>query len=189
MTFFNRLLGVGGSTGTLTLNGSLTLQHGSTTAISVNKTTSVANSKAVGLTSVTAAGSLVVNATGNALAAGDAIPVFVSTGTYGGNFASVTPSTPGAGLSWDTSTIGSDGTLRVISNGPATNPTNIVWSASGNNLTLSWPADHQGWTLQAQTNSLTGTWFTVPGSSATNQMIIPIDRANLDVFYRMILNP
>ena len=57
--------------------------------------------------------------TGNPLAAGDAIPIFNSTGTYGGSFTSVTPSTPGTGLSWDTSTIGSDGTLRVISNGPS----------------------------------------------------------------------
>ena len=40
-------------------------------------------------------------------------------------------------------------------------------------LTLSWPADHTGWRLQAQTNNPTtglGTnWFDVPGSA----MIIP----------------
>jgi autotransporter-associated beta strand protein len=181
--------GIAGSTDSLTLSGNLTLQSGSTTAVSVNKTTSVANSKVVGLASVTAAGSLVVNASGNALAGGDAIQIFSSTGTYGGNFTSVTPATPGTGLAWDTSTIPNDGTLRVLSTGPAINPTNIVFSASGHNLTLSWPTDHKGWTLQAQTNSLTGTWFTVPGSSSTNLLIIPIDPANTEVFYRMILNP
>ena len=41
-------------------------------------------------------------------------------------------------------------------------------------LQFSWPADHTGWQLQAQTNNLTsglGTnWVNVPGSMQTNQM-------------------
>jgi len=53
-------------------------------------------------------------------------------------------------------------------------PTNIVTSVSGNQLTLMWPLDHTGWTLQSQTNSaavgLGATWYDVTGSTATNQM-------------------
>ncbi|HXI72120.1 MAG TPA: Ig-like domain-containing protein [Verrucomicrobiae bacterium] len=68
-------------------------------------------------------------------------------------------------------------------------PTNIVTSISGNQLTLSWPADHTGWKLQTQTNDLstgiTATWYDVAGSAATNQMTFTIDPASPSVFYRM----
>lgn len=71
------------------------------------------------------------------------------------------------------------------------NPTNIVFSVTGNNQAkLLWPADHTGWTLQAQTNRVSvglGTnWVNVGGSSTTNQVIIPISLTNGCVFYRLI---
>ncbi len=76
-----------------------------------------------------------------------------------------------------------------VSNGVNTNPTNIVFSVSGNQLTLSWPADHTGWLLQAQTNSLStglGTnWGNIAGSSSTNQINVPINTVNGSVFYRL----
>ncbi len=76
----------------------------------------------------------------------------------------------------------------------SSNPTNIVFSATPNHqLTLSWPADHLGWTLQAQTNSLSvglGTnWVNVSGSSTTNLLIVPINLTNGSVFYRLIYSP
>jgi fibronectin type 3 domain-containing protein len=85
----------------------------------------------------------------------------------------------------DANYYGSATNTLVIVNSINTTPTNIVSSVSGDQLTLSWPADHTGWTLQAQTNSLTGTWYDVEGSAATNQIIITIDPANPAVFYRM----
>jgi hypothetical protein len=70
------------------------------------------------------------------------------------------------------------------------NPTNILYSVNGNQLTLSWPADHTGWRLQAQTNNvsvgLTTNWFDVSGTSATNQVVVPLTATNGSVFYRMI---
>ena len=67
----------------------------------------------------------------------------------------------------------------------ADNPTNIMVNVSTNTLTIAWPADHLGWILQAQTNGLsTGQWFDVPGSDATNAVVIPINPANTSVFYR-----
>lgn len=63
----------------------------------------------------------------------------------------------------------------------------------GGNLQLSWPADHKGWRLQAQTNSLatglnaaSGAWTTVAGSTATNQVSLPINPVNGNVFFRLI---
>lgn len=74
-----------------------------------------------------------------------------------------------------------------------TSPTNIVFSASTGNLTLSWPLDHTGWTLQAQTNDLSvglsTNWVDVPNSSATNQTTVPMDSTNGSVFYRLIYRP
>ena len=70
----------------------------------------------------------------------------------------------------------------------ATNPTNITVSVSGNTLTLSWPADHLGWILQSQTNSLStglGTnWVDVAGSAAVTSTNIIMNPALPTVFYR-----
>jgi hypothetical protein len=73
---------------------------------------------------------------------------------------------------------------------PNTVATNIAaLNSGGTNLTLSWPADHTGWRLEIQTNTLAkgiGTnWATFTGSSATNQEIIAIVRTNNTVFFRM----
>ena len=69
-------------------------------------------------------------------------------------------------------------------------PTNIVASVSGNTLTLTWPTDHTGWKLQAQTNSLgsgLGTnWVTIPGTAAANTYNATLNPANGTVFYRMV---
>ncbi len=69
-------------------------------------------------------------------------------------------------------------------------PTNITTTVSGSTLTLSWPADHLGWHLQIQTNSLAdgfGTnWVTLPGSDTVTSTNMTIDPANGSVFYRMV---
>jgi hypothetical protein len=57
-------------------------------------------------------------------------------------------------------------------------------------LQFSWPADHTGWQLQAQTNNLgTGlgtNWVNVPGSMQTNQMAMPLNTTNGAVFFRLV---
>ncbi len=71
----------------------------------------------------------------------------------------------------------------------ASYPTNIAVSVSGGNVTISWPASHLGWILQAQTNSLsTGlsdNWVDVPGSASVTQAVIPANPSNPAVFYRL----
>jgi hypothetical protein len=61
---------------------------------------------------------------------------------------------------------------------------------SGGNLTLSWPADHIGWQLQAQTNTvavgLSSNWSNVAGSTTVDQMTVPVNPANGTVFYRLV---
>ena len=85
----------------------------------------------------------------------------------------------------DATYYGSATNSLVVVNAINTAPTNLVTSVSGDQLTLSWPADHTGWTLQAQTNGLTGAWYDLPGSAATNAITITVDPANPMIFFRM----
>jgi hypothetical protein len=82
-------------------------------------------------------------------------------------------------------------TLTVDARQTNTAPTNLTVSLAGNtNFNVSWPGDHTGWQLEAQTNSLqTGlstNWVIVPGSDLTNQMTFPVGFANSAVFYRLM---
>lgn len=180
-------------TATLTVRGNLTLQSGSTNVFKYNKTTGLAADRVAGLTSVNYGGTLVVNALAGsgALAGGDALVLFSAT-NYSGSFASIIPSAPGPGTVWDTSTLLTDGTLRVLSTVNLA-PTNIVYGVSGSTLTLSWPADHTGWSLMAQTNNLSGgvstnasDWGKVAASSTTNRVDIPINMNTAAAFYRLV---
>ncbi len=78
----------------------------------------------------------------------------------------------------------------VIATPVATNAVSLMYGWTDNSLTLGWPADHKGWQLQAQTNTMgsgLGTnWVDVSGSKDTNQIMLPIDAANSSVFYRLI---
>ena len=71
----------------------------------------------------------------------------------------------------------------------ATNPTNLTATVSGGNLVLSWPADHLGWHLQVQTNSLTtglgANWVDVPNTDSVNAVTNAVNAANAAVFYRI----
>jgi hypothetical protein len=105
-------------------------------------------------------------------------------------FASVTLPAISSPLLW-TNKLAVDGTLAVLGILVNTNATNIAVVVSpGNTLALSWPADHTGWQLQAQTNApgagLGPTWVDVANSSGTNQVSLPIDPANGSVFFRLI---
>ena len=81
--------------------------------------------------------------------------------------------------------------LKVsVGNNVNTNPTNITSVVNGTNLELSWPADHIGWRLQVQTNSLSiglGTnWVDVPNTGTVSSYTNVVNPANGSVFYRMV---
>jgi hypothetical protein len=69
-------------------------------------------------------------------------------------------------------------------------PTNLAFSVTANQLTLSWPIDHIGWCLQTQTNTLAeglGTnWVRINTSTNVSQMVVPIVSTNGCVIYRMV---
>lgn len=104
---------------------------------------------------LTASGPLIVTNLGPTLAAGDTFKLF-SVPVSG--FSSVSlPGTNAQGTvayTWQNN-LATAGSITVLSTISLvnTNSTNITFSASGGNLTLSWPQDHTGWRLQVQTNS------------------------------------
>ncbi|HTL72672.1 MAG TPA: autotransporter-associated beta strand repeat-containing protein [bacterium] len=181
-------LSPGASIGTLTVNNNLTLSGN--VFIEVNKALAQSNDTVVvsGVLTNAGTGSVIVTNLnlGQPLAVGNSFQLF-SQPLLNGGALTITPA-PGTGLAW-TNKLAVDGTIAVVT-GVATNPTNITATVSSGTLTLTWPADHTGWTLQAQTNSLStglGTnWIAVSGSSATNQVVIPINTANESVFFRLV---
>ncbi len=72
----------------------------------------------------------------------------------------------------------------------STTPIPMGWQCIGQQLRLSWPADHIGWSLQAQTNppgaGLSTDWVMLPATMLTNQIFLPIIATNGSVFYRLI---
>ncbi|TAL00385.1 MAG: hypothetical protein EPO07_09765, partial [Verrucomicrobia bacterium] len=84
------------------------------------------------------------------------------------------------------------GTGSLLVQPIASNPTNLTFSVIGGTLSLSWPADHLGWLLQSQTNSLNlgivtnnSAWYDWPGTASVTSTNVPINTANPAVFFRL----
>ena len=81
---------------------------------------------------------------------------------------------------------------QVVAHPASTVPprVNASFAQSGgqNGLQFNWPGDHTGWRLLMNTNGLavSNAWVTVPTSTATNQIWLPFDPAQTNVFFRMI---
>jgi hypothetical protein len=93
--------------------GSLTLRPGSTSRFKLNN--DYPSNDRVNLSgSVTYGGTLVLTNYGfTPLAPGNAFKIF-NASSYSGTFSSIVPATPALGLLWDTNTLATDGTIRVI---------------------------------------------------------------------------
>ena len=144
--------------------------------------------------SVAVGGTLQVNNLGSDLHTGDTFKLF-STAVTGAFAITNLPVTTGNGLItyvW-TNKLAIDGSIQVLVGVPNVNttPTNITTSVSGNVLTVSWPADHTGWRLQSQTNTLStglnpAAWTDVVGATSVNTLNFTLNPANGTVFYRMV---
>jgi hypothetical protein len=109
--------------------------------------------------------------------------------TYGNglNWASpVLGTTPGNyTYSFDTNAIGQ---VRLsVQPSVSLTPVSVNFQTTGNQLGLSWPADHIGWHLLVQTNStgLGTNWQVITGSELTNHFFLPIDLEQPSVFLRL----
>lgn len=172
------------SIGTLTINSSLAI--GGNLIFKVNKSLTPSNDTAVvsGTLNNTGTGTVIVSNLGPAIAIGDKFTLFNKSVANGGAL-----SVTGAGMTWSNN-LANDGSIIAVGT-VTTVSTNITFSVSGGNLTLSWPADHRGWYLQMQTNGLgsSNAWVDVAGSSGTTNAVIPIDPNIPNAFFRMSLQP
>ncbi len=180
-------LSAGAGVGTLTIGQALTCAPGSTNFVEIDKVNGT--NDFVKAASITYGGTLVLTEISSTpFVLGDTFKLFEAS-SYSGSFASVSLPVLDPGLSWDLSLLNSNGTLRV---GPSVSstPVNMTFEITAGTIKLGWPADHTGWNLQAQTNSLgvglSSNWAVVPGSAGTNQVFMPVDAANGSVFYRLI---
>lgn len=174
--------------GWLTIYNTLTLAPGSTTTMDLDKTEVGGTSdKVVGMTTATYGGTLVLRNRASQLAAGDIFTLF-SANTYVGGFTNVVSDTPGQVVTWDTSKLTVDGTVKVLT--AAALPVKLTSAVSGGKLNLSWPLSQIGWELQTQVNPLTiglsTNWSAVAGSTATNQMSFPINPSSGSTFFRLV---
>jgi autotransporter-associated beta strand protein len=146
----------------------------------------------VAASSFSASGTINLNVNGDGFTVGQ-FPLISYTGSIGGdgfsalNLVSL-PSDVSGYLSNDTANASVDLVITAAPPAINPNPTNILVSVSGNQLTLSWPTDHIGWLLQSNSVGLINTdaWFTVSGSGSTNQLNFTVDATKTNVFYRMI---
>ena len=180
-------LSPGASIGTLTItNAGTTVTLNGTTVMEINRS-ATPNSDRLAATTNVFGGTITVNNLGGTLQLNDTFTLFSSI-TNRGSFAIINLPPLSAGLGWSNS-LASNGKLTVIAV-INTNAFTLSNSVSGNVLTLSWPADHTGYRLQVQTNTLAtglGTnWSTVGGSTGVNTTNFIINPNNGSVFYRLI---
>jgi autotransporter-associated beta strand protein len=121
--------------GTFNIGGSLSSVG--TIELKINKSgATVTGDQIQGINQLTYGGTLHLVLSGNPLSGGDSVKLFNAV-SYSGAFDTIVPATPGAGLLWDTSTMTTDGTLRVTGSGaPSVTTTfqsgnNIVFAGSG----------------------------------------------------------
>jgi fibronectin-binding autotransporter adhesin len=111
-TLVNGALAPGEGIGTLNFNGDLSLFG--TAEFELNKTGLALSADLAAVTGLLAfGGALNVTLTGDAVVAGDSFDLFNAT-AFSGSFASFNLPTLGAGLFWDTTRLGVDGTLAVV---------------------------------------------------------------------------
>lgn len=67
-------------------------------------------------------------------------------------------------------------------------PSQLTFTADSAQMQFTWPADHQGWRLEMQTNlsssGVNTNWVTVTNSTATNQISVPVD-PTANAFFRL----
>ena len=83
----------------------------------------------------------------------------------------------------------STNSVQVSARPVSTASPQITFGNNDGQIYVGWPADHTGWWLQMQTNSIgegLGTnWVNVSGSDATNQIFIPLNTTNGGAFFRL----
>ena len=115
-TTISGFLSPGNSPGDLTFNDSLLLNSTATLTIEITGITLGEFDRVLGAgtNTFTFGGILSLDNTGYTATLGDTITIFDNWGSFAGTFDSITGTDLGGGLSWDTSNLGTTGTINVV---------------------------------------------------------------------------
>jgi fibronectin-binding autotransporter adhesin len=161
---------------TTTIAGSLNISSGTILA-SLNKSVSPSNTVYTVNGSINSTtGTLVLTNVGPTLNVGDTFTIFNQ------SVANLTIVSTGFTVA---NNLAANGSVTVTAVTAAPVAGTITATYSGGQLTLTWPTASKGLVLQSQTNSLSGTWVTIPGTGSGNSYTITVNPANPSVFYRL----
>ena len=182
-------LSPGGSLSALMLGNSLTLAAGSTTILEIQHSPPT-NDAAVIAGNLAEGGTLILTNLGpGALAAGDSFKLFSAAG-YSGAFAGIVLPPLTGNLVWNTNTLGSSGTLSVVTLTP---PAIASLKITGGQLVINGSGGVNSWPfmLLASTNLAAGQWTPVSSNqfNATGGFMLtnPITLGSPQTFYRLQL--
>ena len=174
------------TTGVFTISNSATLQG--TVVLKLNQAGIATSNDEVAVSgALTVSGPLVVNSIGGTLVNGTTFQLFNQAVS---GFSSITLPTGGGSYAWATN-LAVNGSIKLLSGGTVSlAPVRLTTSLSGGVLNISWPADHLGWKLESETNSLSvginNNWVVVPGSTAVTNVPVNVDPTAPTVFYRLV---
>ncbi len=174
------------TTGTFTVSNSASIQG--PVVLKLNQAGIATSNDEVAVTgTLTVSGPLVVNSIGGTLVNGTTFHLFNQAVT---GFSSITLPTGGGAYSWATN-LAVDGSIKLLSGGTVSlAPVRLTTSLSGGVLSISWPADHLGWKLETETNTLSvgisSNWVVVPGSTTVTNVPVNVDPTAPTVFYRLV---
>jgi autotransporter-associated beta strand protein len=174
--------------GTMVISNNLVFSNSSTCFM---KTTPIAGTsdQVLGLSSVSYAGKLIITNLFNAPYTNSQVIKLFDATSYQGAFSTISV-TDGSTYS---NHLATDGAITILQSAASVNvsPCPLTVNKTPSSMTLSWPSDHTGWRLTIQTNALTiglrqtNTWYTVPGSTTTNAITVPIDKNQPTIIYRL----
>jgi autotransporter-associated beta strand protein len=180
-------LAPGTSIGSFSVGGTVNLNSGGRALMEINRGAAPNSDRVVAPSVVAASGAIitVTNIGTPNLAFQDSFKL-LSTPLSGSGYTLNLPALPNSNLYW-TNKLGIDGTIEVAAIVNPLPPT-IGVSRIGNQLTLSWPPDHRGWTLLTNSVGVTasGSWFPYPSSDTLTNITLTLDPAQTNVFYKLV---
>ena len=144
----------------LLVSNTLAVQSGGSISMDVHAATG-ASDEIAGMTQLTYGGTLVLNNHAGTFSATNTFKLF-NASNYAGAFSSISPASPGTGLDWDTATLATDGTLRIINVVVATT-TNVVESRFGNSTSGS---NNPAFSFSGFSSTISATKSAAPGCSS-----------------------
>jgi len=180
------------ASGTGRLAGSLLATNG-TVSVSYDGTGTVPSlSVSNGTLTLSSSTAIQINNTGTQMNTGNYLIISTNAGngfvtTNGSGLPAITVGGTGASGTQSLSISNSQLYLVVAAASLPATGTNITYSVTNGVLTLTWPGSYLGWYMQSNSLDLANTndWFNIAGSQSVTDLVITVNSAKTNVFYRM----